>query len=94
LIVYKITYPNGKIYVGKDETDTLTYFGSVDSNLVAADFTETERDNFSITKETLWRSVTGNKIELAEMEKNHILRLKSNDPDIGYNRWPKFARVK
>ena len=26
--VYKITYPNGKIYVGSDLTGTLTYFGS------------------------------------------------------------------
>ena len=26
--VYKITYPNGKIYVGMDLTGTLLYFGS------------------------------------------------------------------
>ena len=26
--VYKITYPNGKIYLGSDLTGTLTYFGS------------------------------------------------------------------
>jgi hypothetical protein len=26
--VYKITYPNGKIYVGMDLTETLLYFGS------------------------------------------------------------------
>ena len=26
--VYKITYPNGKIYVGMDLTGTLTYFGT------------------------------------------------------------------
>ena len=25
---YKITYPNGKIYVGSDFIGTLTYFGS------------------------------------------------------------------
>jgi len=25
---YKIIYPNGKIYVGQDRTDTLNYFGS------------------------------------------------------------------
>lgn len=29
-IIYKITYPNGKIYVGKDLTDSINYFGSVD----------------------------------------------------------------
>jgi len=28
-VIYKITYPNGKIYVGQDRRNTLTYFGSV-----------------------------------------------------------------
>jgi hypothetical protein len=28
-VIYKITYPNGKIYVGQDLRNTLTYFGSV-----------------------------------------------------------------
>jgi len=27
-IIYKITYPNGKIYVGQDRTDSITYFGN------------------------------------------------------------------
>jgi hypothetical protein len=31
-IIYKISYPNGKIYIGKDLTDTIAYFGSVDRN--------------------------------------------------------------
>ena len=39
-VIYKITYPNGKIYIGKDLTNTLTYFGSVKSDYVAKDFTE------------------------------------------------------
>ena len=38
-VIYKITYPNGKIYVGKDLTGTLNYFGSADSRLIANDFT-------------------------------------------------------
>jgi hypothetical protein len=25
--IYKITYPNGKTYVGQDRTNTLSYFG-------------------------------------------------------------------
>jgi hypothetical protein len=24
--IYKITYPNGKIYIGKDPTDDINYF--------------------------------------------------------------------
>jgi hypothetical protein len=27
-VVYKITYPNGKIYVGMDLSGTMLYFGS------------------------------------------------------------------
>ncbi len=30
-IVYKITYPNRKIYVGQDRTDNINYFGSANS---------------------------------------------------------------
>ena len=33
-VIYKITYPNGKIYVGKDPTDSINYFGSADSGLI------------------------------------------------------------
>lgn len=38
-IVYKITYPNGKMYVGKDLVYNLTYFGSPANGLVGKDFT-------------------------------------------------------
>jgi len=34
--VYKITYPNGKIYVGKDLSDNINYFGSADSRRIEA----------------------------------------------------------
>jgi len=49
--IYKITYPNGKIYVGQDRTDSINYFGSADSELIAADFTRDERRDFTIRKE-------------------------------------------
>ena len=42
-VVYKITYPNGKIYVGKDLTDSVDYFGSARTALIAADFTREQR---------------------------------------------------
>ena len=45
-IIYKITYPNGKIYVGQDRTDSVTYFGSADSDLIAKDFTREQRRRF------------------------------------------------
>ena len=27
MVIYKITYPNGKIYVGQDVTNSIGYFG-------------------------------------------------------------------
>ena len=39
--VYKITYPNGKIYVGMDLTGSVTYFGSPSAKArIAADLGE------------------------------------------------------
>lgn len=54
--IYRITYPNGKIYVGKDLTDTVAYFGSVDSSLIQADLPPDQTDVFTVTKEILLRS--------------------------------------
>ena len=48
-VIYKITYPNGKIYIGKDLTNSLTYFGSVNDALVKKDFSKEQRKNFTIT---------------------------------------------
>jgi hypothetical protein len=87
-IIYKITYPNGKIYIGKDLTDTITYFGSVNSELVAKDFTDEERKDFTIRKEILMESENEN--EINENESKFILEYGSNNPEIGYNQWPKY----
>lgn len=87
-VVCKITYPNGKIYIGKDLTNSLTYFGSVDSNYVAQDFTETEKRNFTITKEIIFESESIE--EINKMEVELILKFESKNPKIGYNKWPKF----
>jgi len=53
-IIYKITYPNGKIYIGKDLTDSINYFGSASSKLIEKDFSRDERMDFTIRKEILW----------------------------------------
>jgi len=42
-VIYKITYPNGKIYISLDLTDTIDYFGSPDSKLIEKDFTREQR---------------------------------------------------
>ena len=87
-VIYKITYPNGKIYIGKDLTGTLTYFGSVNSELVEQDFTEEQRKDFSIRKEILMESFDAEEINC--IESKFILEYESNNPAIGYNQWPKF----
>ena len=89
-VIYKITYPNGKIYVGQDRTDSINYFGSANSELIAQDFTREERRNFSVHREILWESETATQAEVTTKEAEFILALKANDPAIGYNRWPKF----
>lgn len=50
-VVYRITYPNGEIYVGQDVTDSINYFGSASSALIAADFTREQRRDFTIRRE-------------------------------------------
>jgi hypothetical protein len=43
--VYKITYPNGKIYVGMDLTGSISYFGSPSAKeRIAADLAEHRLD--------------------------------------------------
>lgn len=88
--VYKITYPNGKIYIGKDLTGSINYFGSAHDALVAADFTPEQRRSFTICKEILWESENGSDTEANQKELELIKLHRSNDPTVGYNRWPKF----
>jgi hypothetical protein len=86
MVIYKITYPNGKIYVGQDRTDSINYFGSASSELIAKDFTREQQRDFTIRKEILWESGTTTPAEVMAKEVEFILALKSNDPAIGYNR--------
>lgn len=89
-VIYKITYPNGKIYIGKDLTDSINYFGSADSKLIEKDYTREQRKDFSIRKEIIWESETANDQEVNQKEIDFITHYKSNDPAIGYNQWPKY----
>lgn len=89
-VVYKVTYPNGKIYVGSDVTDDINYFGSAHSPSIEADFNRESRRVFSVTREILWESETASRREVVAVEMGFIRRLGSNDPAIGYNRHPRF----
>ena len=89
-VIYKITYPNGKIYIGKDLTNTLNYFGSANSALIAADFTEEQMKDFTIRKEIIWESYTEDTKEVNKVEVELIRKFNSNNPKIGYNMWPRY----
>jgi hypothetical protein len=91
-VVYKITYPNGKIYIGKDLTDSINYFGSASSDLIAKDFSRAERQVFTITREILWESETASDSEVNAKEIELIREYRSNDPEVGYNQWPRKKR--
>ena len=88
--VYKITYPNGKIYIGKDLTGSINYFGSADSSLIKNDFTPEQCRDFIIRREILYESDTASDSEINKKEIELINLFKSNNPAIGYNQWPKF----
>ena len=88
-VVYKIVYPNGKIYIGQDRTDNINYFGSADSRLIADDFTRVQRQSFTVIREILWESETATDAEDTAVEIAMIRRYRSNETAIGYNRWPR-----
>ena len=87
-VVYKITYPNGKIYIGMDLTGSANYFGSASSARIAADFTKEQLRDFTIRKEILWESAEALDSEVRQKEIELIRKHRSNDPKIGYNQSP------
>jgi len=90
-VVYKITWPNGKIYVGSDLTDSVGYFGSPSKTLIELDYPAREsRKDIAIRKEILWESETATNAEVLKKEKELIIALQANNPAIGYNLSPKF----
>jgi hypothetical protein len=92
-VIYKITYPNNKIYIGQDTTDSLmTYFGSGDHDYINQDPTLKGLKDFTIRKEILWESGTVTPQELKQKEDYFIISLGANDPDKGYNLRPKFEK--
>ena len=92
-IIYKITYPNGKIYIGKDLTNSINYFGSANSKLIEKDFTDEERDDFTIRRQIIWKSEIASDKEVNEKEVEFIIKYNSNNTEIGYNQWPKFKNT-
>ncbi len=86
-MIYKVTWPNGKICVGSDMTDSITYFGSPDKRLIEDDYpTRATRRDITVGREILWESETASASEVLRKEVEFIVELQANDPAIGYNR--------
>ncbi len=95
--VYKITYPTGKIYIGKDSVGSYRYFGSPDIATVNADFmrlTGQQRRDYTVRKQILWESEDASEEELSAMEIKFIREHQSNNPEVGYNRFPPYKAGK
>jgi len=91
--IYMITYPTGKIYIGKDSVGSHRYFGSPDMDVINQDFEslpDEVRKDYTIRKQILWESEDCSESELSQKEIEFIREYKSNNPEIGYNRWPKY----
>lgn len=86
--VHRITYPDGKIYVGMVLTGTLLYFGSADTEYAASEFSSAKEKDFTIRKEGLRESKTATVGEFRQKEVEIIRESRSSNPRFGYNRWP------
>lgn len=85
-VVYKITFPNGKIYIGMDiggAGHSLRYYGSWNNSLVEDDFSADQLRDFTLRKEILFEST--DKAEVRAMERLLIKQHQSTDTSIGYN---------
>jgi hypothetical protein len=93
--VYKVTFPNGKIYVGRDtagtaEVDYYKYMGSPilkAKELMHADLApllNTSRA-LTLTKEVLYEARECTVAHIKQKEREFITLLKSKDRAIGYN---------
>jgi hypothetical protein len=90
-VICKITYPNGKIYVGQDRTDSINYFGSANSDRIAADFSREQRRDFTIRREIIWESEVATDSDVTQKEIEFIRESRANDPAVGHNQWPKLG---
>lgn len=86
-VVYRLTFPNGKIYIGKDiggQGHSLRYFGSWNNGIVEQDFSDDELRDFTVRKEIIFESI--DKSEVTRMESELIRVHDASNPAVGYNR--------
>jgi hypothetical protein len=72
-----------------DLTGYIGYFGSPDRRAIKLDFTAAARRDMTIRREILWESETASDTEVRQIERQHMEALRTYDPTMGYNVWPK-----
>lgn len=77
--IHKFTYPNGKIYISRDMLCPM----QAGTGQVL---------DYNIQKEILWEATSAHSSEVSRRQTDFILQYHANDPGVGYNRWPRFAR--
>ena len=85
--IYKITYPDGKIYIGSDMTDSYNYCGSPRSKELM-EYLKSIKEDIDMHKQILKEYPKGTitKKELYAEEKSFIQKYQSTNPEIGYNK--------
>jgi hypothetical protein len=92
-VIFKTTWPNKKIYVGRDTANAISFFGASSEAANAAillDFPTSEsRSKITVVREVLWE---GNETpsEVDARKRDWIEKLGANNPDLGYNQTPPF----
>lgn len=90
-VVYKVTFPNGKIYIGKDigrDGHAIRYFGSWNCDTVEQDFSKEDLMDFTLRREILFEGDDAK--EVGRVEVKLIVESGANNPEIGYNKVPRF----
>jgi hypothetical protein len=100
--IYKLTYPNGKIYIGQDETGSYaTYFGEWDKERgerIEKEHPLEQTKVFTIRKDILWSSETAFPSkpipteELTQKKNKFIEKFDASNPEKGYNLIPKYDK--
>ena len=85
--VYKITYPNGMIYVGMDLTGSPLYLGSPSAHArIVADLGfDPNRLELTLRKQILWESETATDGEVRKEEMKWIRETGANNPAMAAN---------
>ncbi|MGH3633434.1 MAG: hypothetical protein ACRDTS_04900 [Mycobacterium sp.] len=94
--MYQVTFPKGKIYVGRASENNPLYFGSSgDERSIAADLAadlgEGWWKDLTLRKQILWLSDTAWDAVADAIEKYWIWKTGANTVETGYNKNPRFA---